>query len=640
MIAKQRSLGGVLLTAGQQQAVSGITGSGRGVELVVGVAGAGKTTALDAVRIAFETAGYTVVGTATSGQAARTLGRDAHLAESSTLASLLWRLDHHQTQLTTHTVVILDEAGMTDDPDLLRLLTATADARAKVVMVGDDRQLGAVGPGGSLGALIDRHEPGVWVLDQNVRQTDLGERAALDELRAGDIAVAVDWMAAHGRIAVGADRPETLGRMVAAWAADVDQGHDTMMLAWKRANVDALNTAARQIWADRGRLSGPEITAPGGRPYRAGDRIVTLAPGAHGQIVTSERGTVMAVNPADGSIDARMDDGRLQHLSAAHTAKDRLNHGYAITVHRSQGATVDTLQRLEDGGGRELAYVSMSRARHHATVWVTADDIDQAAEDLKRDWPQERRQRWAIDSGTPATDPIDIERNRQANPALRNALRHARLHAEQSAVVAGVPSDVTAELRANQVAQRAERQALADLKNGSGRWSGTKVGNVAQAIERTEQSRQQAVSRSNSRSLSRSDARDVKRTIKDADARLDQLRERYETLAAPQRQRVETSLAGLETQRVDLEARAHHRTTWLTAHPETVRRLEHLDTQLDVVSRALGVERDLLDGIDRTPAVSRTAHRSIRQDLLDHLPAPQSQPPRPTIEGPDLGLGL
>src|SRR5207237_6286306 len=70
MIAKQRSLGGVLLTAGQQQAVSGITGSGRGVELVVGVAGAGKTTALDAVRSACETAGYTVPGTATSAQPA------------------------------------------------------------------------------------------------------------------------------------------------------------------------------------------------------------------------------------------------------------------------------------------------------------------------------------------------------------------------------------------------------------------------------------------------------------------------------------------------------------------------------------------------------------------------------------------
>ncbi|MFN8038894.1 MAG: MobF family relaxase [Acidimicrobiales bacterium] len=189
--AKRHALGGVDLTDGQRRAVSGITGSGRGVDLVVGVAGAGKTTALDVVRSAFEAEGYTVIGTATSGQAARTLGREANMA-SSTLASLLWRLDQQQVSLDSDTVVILDEAAMTDDPDLLRLLTAAETAGSKVVMVGDYCQLGAVGPGGGLGALAHRHRAGVWALDENVRQSDPTERAALEALRAGDPAVAVD----------------------------------------------------------------------------------------------------------------------------------------------------------------------------------------------------------------------------------------------------------------------------------------------------------------------------------------------------------------------------------------------------------------------------------------------------------------
>jgi ATP-dependent exoDNAse (exonuclease V) alpha subunit len=252
-------------------------------------------------------------------------------------------------------------------------------------MVGDDRQLGAVGPGGGLRALAARHRPGVWVLDENVRQTDPNERAALEQLRAGDAALAVDWMAVNGRIGVGADRPEAIDAIVVAWAADLDAGHDSVMLAWRRSNVDALNRAARQLCDERGQLDGPEITAPGARHYRAGDRIVTLAPGANGQIVTSERGTVTAVNPDDRSLVARMDDDRHQHFTAEQTGKDKMNHGYAITVHRSQGATVDTAHRLEDGGGRELAYDSMSRARHRSTAWVVADDIAQAAEDLKRD---------------------------------------------------------------------------------------------------------------------------------------------------------------------------------------------------------------------------------------------------------------
>jgi conjugative relaxase-like TrwC/TraI family protein len=361
MIQTQRALGGILLTKGQQRAVSGICGSGHGVDLVLGVAGAGKTTALNAVRLGFEDAGYTVIGTATSGQAARTLGRDAGIETSSTLASLLWRLDHRRLHLDATTLVILDEAGMTDAPDLLRLLTAAGDARAKVVMVG------------------------------------------------------------HGRIVTAPDRAELIGAVVDAWIADVDAGLDTMMLAWRRTNVDRLNQIGREAFADRDLLTGPELKAPGGRRYQAGDRIVTLAPGARGETITSERGTVTSVDIDDGSMRARMDDGRLQQFPRELTARDQMANGYAITVHRSQGATVETAHRLEDGGGRELAYVSMSRARDRSTVYVIADDADQAADDLRRDWSVERRQRWAIDTGTPATDPVDIERDPLIAPTVRQA---------------------------------------------------------------------------------------------------------------------------------------------------------------------------------------------------------------------------
>lgn len=639
IVEKQRTMDGALLTTGQQAAVSGITGSGRGIELVIGVAGAGKTTTFDAVRLAFEADGYVVIGTATSGQAARTLGRDAHIA-SSTLASLLWRIDHRQVSLDSDTVVILDEAGMTDDPDLLRLLTAAENAGAKVVMVGDDRQLGAVGPGGGLGALADRHQPGVWILDENVRQADPAERAALEELRAGDPALAVAWMAGHGRIAVGADRTETIEGMVKAWAYDLDAGHDSMMMAWRRTNVDALNKTARTLWESEGRLSGPEISAPGGRHYRAGDRIVTLAPGGGGQIVTSERGTITAVDPADGLLQARMDDGRLQLFSAEQAGKDRMNHGYAITVHRSQGATVDTAHRLEDGGGRELAYVSMSRARQRATVWVVADDVDQAREDLERDWPRERRQRWAIDSGTPSTDPAAVERDTRAEPSIRNALHQARLRAERDAVVASIPANVTAELRTTREALAGERKALADLDKGTGRWTGTKIGDVAKVIADTERARQEAVRRSKSPYASRGDVRTAKREVKRGDARLDQARQRFEKVTAPQRARVESTIEALDATVLDLEARVQARSEWLADHPTTVRRLEHLDTQLDVIDGELQVERDLRDGIDRTPALTRSTLSSLSQQLLSELPVPETHPTRPAIDGPDLGLSL
>ena len=207
--AKQEAIGGSL-TGGQVAMIFGVCTSGRGVELVLGVAGAGKTAAIDVVRTGFETAGYRVIGTSISGQAARTLGAEARITESHTTASLLWRLDHGQLGLDRRTVIVMDEAGLADDPSVLRLLAAAETAGSKVVMVVDQRQLGAVGPGGSLEALVGRHSDGVYVLGENVRQVDPDERAVLGELRAGNVEVAVDWYAQRQRIITAPTRAAAL----------------------------------------------------------------------------------------------------------------------------------------------------------------------------------------------------------------------------------------------------------------------------------------------------------------------------------------------------------------------------------------------------------------------------------------------
>ena len=86
--------------------------------------------------------------------------------------------------------------------------------------------------------------------------------------------------------------------------------------------------------------------------------MVTLAPGAGGAFVTSQTATVVLVNPLAGSLSIRMDDdGRIHRLEGEELAADRLAHSYALTVHRAQGSTVERAHALEDGGGRELAYV-------------------------------------------------------------------------------------------------------------------------------------------------------------------------------------------------------------------------------------------------------------------------------------------
>jgi len=436
--SREEELEGRVLTAGQKAMITSVATSGRGAELVLGVAGAAKTTALDVVRRAFEAAGYRVVGTSVSGQAARTLGQEAGIGESRTMASLLWRLDHGQLRLDRQTVVVCDEAGMADDPAMLRLLASSEVARSKVILVGDHRQLGAVGPGGSLEALLARHTDAVHLLDENVRQADPEERAALAQLRAGNVERAVDWYAQHDRITTAPTRDQALDGVITAWAADVAADRDTTMLAWRRANVAALNARARAAMTRAGRLVGPELVV-GRTAYQAGDRVVTLAPSAGGRLVTSQRGEVTAVDLEAGTLIVRMDDGRTHTLGLDQTGPNLLAHGYATTVHRSQGATFDAAHLYADGGGRELGYVAMSRARQATQVHAVADNVDQAVEDLEWDWGRERRQTWAIDTGTPVPGqrhPLEIEADEQEPLKLRAILGRARLRAERTALAA------------------------------------------------------------------------------------------------------------------------------------------------------------------------------------------------------------
>lgn len=328
LVAKERALGRPL-SAGQYRAIEAVATSGSGLDLVVGVAGSGKTTALEVARAAFEADGHRVLGAATSGQAALNLQREAGV-ESRTIASLVWRLEHGTVRLDNQTVVFVDEAGMTSDANLLKLLVAANVAGAKVVAIGDHHQLDAVAPGGGLEALTTRHPDHVHVLDENVRQRDPGERAALSMLRAGSVELAVDWYRHHDRIHPQSNRSDALDETVHDWDTDRAAGLDTVMLAWRRRDVAALNHRARQRLIEAGVVRGPELEAPGGLRYAAGDRVVALAPSGDDRWVTSQRGAVTRVI-GDEALAITFDDGQTALLVGDEISAKRLDHAYAVT---------------------------------------------------------------------------------------------------------------------------------------------------------------------------------------------------------------------------------------------------------------------------------------------------------------------
>jgi hypothetical protein len=397
--------------------------------------------------------------------------------------------------------------------------------------------------------------------------------------------------------------------MVAAWATDVANGNDTAMLAWRHVNVAELNRRARQAIDDAGGLGGPELVAPGGRAYRAGDRVVTLAPGAGGRLVTSERATVTGVDPTTATITIRTTSGDMHLLAGDDIAAGRLDHAYATTVHRSQGATFATVHRLEDGGGRELAYVAMSRARHQATAYVVADDLPQAVDDLRREWSAERRQAWAIDTGTPTRDPLTAEADPAVPATLRTALRVARVRAERDAVAAAIPPDPLRERIAVGYRLRDARERRDDLVYGVGEWRGTEVGDAARDLVEARGRRHQAEGFARDplmgwrmRRTWQRDAREWARAEADAQTVWDRI-------GAPRLAQLDHEVARLAQREERLCDAGHHRDNWIDQHPEALRRLHALDRELDQLAprpapeaaRSIdmpGMTRELGTGID------------------------------------------
>jgi hypothetical protein len=273
-----------------------------------------------------------VLGTSISGQAARTLGAEAGMDESRTIASLLWRIDHGQARLDSSTVVVCDEAGMCDDPAMLRLLTEAEAAGSKLVIVGDHRQLGAVGPGGSLQALVTRHQGSVHALRENVRQADTEERAVLAQLRAGNVEHAVTWYADHGRIDTANSRDQALDQTVAAWAAEVAKGKLSTIWPGGEPTWQPSTRGPDRPCARPGRSPGPNCRRPT-PPTGPGTASSPSPPPP--TVSTSQRGQVTAVHPDAGRLTVRTDDGQIHTLGPDQIGPDHLALGYATTLHRS-----------------------------------------------------------------------------------------------------------------------------------------------------------------------------------------------------------------------------------------------------------------------------------------------------------------
>jgi ATP-dependent exoDNAse (exonuclease V) alpha subunit len=280
---------------------------------------------------------------------------------------------------------------------LERLLQHAARAQALVILVGDRRQLPALDAGGAFAALADRL--GAATLTGNRRQQDaLGRRVAA-HLRAGEAGEALALLEEHGRLETHADARDAREALVADWAREcLPRPERGLILAHDRADVAELNRLARERMA-RARLLGAVSIEARGRTWAAGDRLVCRRNDYRPEIDVRNgtRGTVLAVDPWERSLLLGTDEGRAVRLPPDYL--EHVRHGYALTGHTGQGATVERTYLLASParGGREWSYVAGSRHREELRVYLADHDPETAREALAAAWERAQEKRLAID---------------------------------------------------------------------------------------------------------------------------------------------------------------------------------------------------------------------------------------------------
>ncbi|MFF4821267.1 MobF family relaxase [Kitasatospora sp. NPDC001309] len=450
----------------QGEVITRLLTAGHATDAVIGVAGAGKTTLMAAARTGWEAAGLSVVGASTAAVAAANLTAEAGI-DSRTIAA--WTRDITGGRgLAGVGVLVIDEAGMVDDRAFAVLLRHAAETGTKVVAIGDPQQLRAVGIGGGF-ARVHQIVDGL-VLDENRRQTDPVERAALETWRAGGRTSALAMLAERGRVQATETADQAHTSMLHAWdtartrwAGDPHgQVEQLLLLAARRADVAALNVGARSLLVAAGELEHGQTfrTPDGGRTEFAPGDLVHVRRNDYRSrrdadqvdVLNGFRGVALQVDARRGVlVEWRRPDGAGGHrtdqawMSPRDVAEGRLTHGYAMTIGSAQGLTSEVTIASGRGADAHSLYPALSRARQETHLFLPLVEVE---DEVTR-----------ITLGEPRTD---AERLDRAVAAYGRQLEHDQddvmVVDELTAVPAG-PADVDE----HQVVEEQRARPVADV---------------------------------------------------------------------------------------------------------------------------------------------------------------------------------
>ena len=389
----------------QRNALNRLVG-GSDSELVVGVAGAGKTTILEQAATELRAAGFDVQGAALAGIAAANLQREAGIL-SKTLASyiLVWKkrdealakaiggdknairfLENTKGyELTAKTIFVIDEAGMIDAKTLATVYDRAERNGAAVRLVGDPDQLSAIGAGDAFRGLIELQ--GAARLETVIRQKDKADQYASEKFSKGQARAALEHYNAKGRIVFANTRAAAKLAVVDDYIRDslADPEKTRLIIAGLNADVDDINAGVRAALKEKGLLqNGVRVmTASGTLEYAVGDRIITKTNDKQIGVFNGSRGTITGIHHVGSDPKGReaylftvaLDDGREIRFDSNQYQDHK--HSFAVSVHAAQGATTDAVYHLADRTmyDRSQSYVGGTRHRWDYKLYAGQDDF-------------------------------------------------------------------------------------------------------------------------------------------------------------------------------------------------------------------------------------------------------------------------
>jgi hypothetical protein len=362
----------------QQQAAYAHLAGESDLAIVTGIAGAGKSRLQRDVAVAYEEAGFRVIGAAVAGEAARTLGEEAAI-KARTVAKLLADLESGRDRLDSRSVLMLDEAGTLGASQAKALFEQARDAGVRVLVLGDAAQHESVGRGAVLRGLAESHD--AFDMRESRRASEGWLRDVGRDLRAGVVSRALDVLREKGAVREHGTHDEARAALVRSWAEVTRTGKSALLVASRNDDVRAMNELAREAVRERLGDERSYATDFGERAFAIGDTLVGRER-AHGG-VNGERYTLVA-HRDDGRLEMRRERDGVAVVWDLHEHR-AIDHGYATTSYRSQGRTVDVVFALASSAdARRGLYVDVTRAREDVTIAYGKDDVRDFGELLVR----------------------------------------------------------------------------------------------------------------------------------------------------------------------------------------------------------------------------------------------------------------